>query len=140
MTGWLLDTGPIVAYLDPDDRDHRRVGERLDSFAGSLFTTGAVITEAMHLVRRRQQGFSLVAQFASTASIQVEDYAQPPALLRAAELMERYRDLPMDYADATLVLLAEDLGLQEVPTLDRRGFSAFRTPSGGPLINVLDLA
>jgi hypothetical protein len=140
MTGWLLDTGPLVAYLDPDDRDHARIVEHLDRFSGALITTGAVITEAMHLVRRRRHGAALVARFAATAPLRVEDYSLPPALLRAADLMERYADAPMDYADATLVLLAEDLGVREVLTLDRRGFSAYRTPSGEPLINVLDLA
>lgn len=140
MTGWLLDAGPIVAYLDPDDRDHVRVAEGLDRFAGALITTSAVVTEAMYSVRRREQGFTLMARFASTAPLVVEDYSQPPQLLRAAELMQRYADTPMDYADATLVLLAEDLRIHEILTLDRRGFSTFRTPSGEPLVNVLDLA
>lgn len=140
MTGWLLDAGPIVAYLDPADRDHAKVSARLGRFPGVLITTSAVITEAMYLVRRQHGGFALMARFASTAPIHVEDYSQPPALLRAAELMERYADTPMDYADATLVLAAEDFGVRDVLTLDRRGFAVFRTPSGAPLVNVLDLA
>lgn len=140
MTGWLLDAGPLVAYLDRHEPEHPRVKERLDRFPGALITTGAVITEAMHLVRRRRNGPGLIARFASTAPLHVEDYSQPAALLRAAELMERYADTPMDYGDATLVLLAEDLGLRELVTLDRRGLATFRTPSGEPLVNVLDLA
>jgi len=139
MTGWLIDTGPLVAYLNPDERDHARVKERLDRFSGALITTSAVITEAMHLVRRHRDGAVLVARFASTAPLHVEDYSQPPALLRAVELMQRYADTPMDYGDATMVLLAEDLGVREILSLDRRGFSTFRTPSGEPLVSVLDL-
>ena len=41
-------------------------------------------------------------------------------------LMERYRDVPMDYTDATLVALAEELDADTVLTLDHRGFSAYR--------------
>lgn len=140
MTGWLLDTGPIVAYLNPDERDHASVARLLDRFAGALLTTSAVITEAMHLVRRHRDGAALVARFASTAALHVEDYTQPSALQRAVELMERYADTPMDYGDATMILLAEDLGVREILTLDRRGFSTFRTPSGESLVNILDLS
>jgi predicted nucleic acid-binding protein len=54
------------------------------------------------------------------------------------ELMEKYRDVPMDFADATLVLLAEGPDLREIPTLDRRGFAAYRTRPGRPFDLVLD--
>ena len=47
-------------------------------------------------------------------------------LHEAVALMEKYADTPMDFADATLVLLAEDLDVDEILTLDRRGFSVFR--------------
>jgi hypothetical protein len=53
------------------------------------------------------------------------------ASLRAAvALMKQYRDTPMDFADATLVLLAEELGLLDILTLDRRGFSTYRIGRG----------
>ena len=48
-------------------------------------------------------------------------------------------NLPMDYADATLLLLAEALGIHDLLTLDRRGFSAFRTREGEALRLILDL-
>ena len=44
--------------------------------------------------------------------------------------MSKYSDTPMDFADATLVLLAEELGVAEILTLDRRGFTAYRTRKG----------
>ncbi len=50
MRTWLLDTGPLVAYLDRADPMHDRTAAAVDDFAGQLGTTGAVITEAMHLV------------------------------------------------------------------------------------------
>jgi predicted nucleic acid-binding protein len=48
------------------------------------------------------------------------------SLERVAALMERYRSVPMDYADATLVALGEELDTNKVFTLDCRGFSAYR--------------
>ena len=45
----------------------------------------------------------------------------------AVDLMARYRDTPMDFADATLVLLADTLGVRDILTLDRRGFRTYRT-------------
>jgi predicted nucleic acid-binding protein len=61
--------------------------------------------------------------------MRVYDFAGRDELWEAAELMERYGDTPMDYADATLVLLAEALDLRSILTLDRHGFSAYRTPT-----------
>lgn len=49
-----------------------------------------------------------------------------PSLQRVASLMQKYRDVPMDFADATLVALGEELRTDQVFTLDRRGFSAYR--------------
>lgn len=126
---WLLDTGPLVAYLDADDRQHARAASALDSFSGRLVTSNAVITEAMFLLQDVPDGPTLLAEFIGASATHVYDLAQPAELKQAAQLMERYRDTPMDYADATLVLLAEALGLATVLTLDRRGFGTYRTRS-----------
>lgn len=127
MKAWLLDTGPLVAYLDASDSAHQPVAERVDGFTGRLLTTGAVITEAMHFVSSAPNGPRLLAEFVGSSGMQVYDLAQAAELRDAAALMERYLDTPMDYADATLVLLAEALSVHDVLTLDRRGFSVYRT-------------
>ncbi|HET6630366.1 MAG TPA: hypothetical protein VFG91_11380 [Woeseiaceae bacterium] len=139
MTGWLIDTGPIVAYLDASDPAHERVTACMDRFSGSLLTTGAVITEAMYFVSAAPDGPTLLAEFAGKSGMHVYDLAQPPELEVAAALMMRYGDTPMDYADATLVLLAEMLGVNNILTLDRRGFSAYRTRRRKGFRLVLDL-
>jgi len=66
--------------------------------------------------------------------------SRPPELDAAVALMEKYADTPMDFADATLVLLAEALDVHDILTLDRSGFSTFRTRPGRALRLVLDLA
>lgn len=138
MTSWLLDTGPLVAYLNAADPAHQNVGEALDAFSGQLCTTSAVITEAMHFVAGNPSGPRLLAEFVTTARIRVFDFAQPAALRQCAALMEKYADTPMDYADATLVLLAEQLKCFDVLTLDRRGFSTYRSTENHGFRLVLD--
>ena len=55
---------------------------------------------------------------------------EPEAVLAAADLMSQYSDTPMDFADATLVLLADVLGVADILTLNRRGFSKYRAAKG----------
>jgi uncharacterized protein len=133
----LLDTGPLVAYLDAKDRAHGEAAAALGSFPGQLATTGAVVTEAMHLVSGVPGGPALLAAFVAASAMQVHDFAQPLPLREAAARMEQYADTPMDYADATLVLLAERLSVLDVFTLDRRGFSTYRTRDGKAFRNLL---
>ena len=139
MTSWLIDTGPLVAYLDARDPEHETVARRLEAFSGRLVTTSAVVTESMHLVAADTRGPRLLADFLLSASVEVHDLSRPPELHEAVTLMEGSTNLPMDFADATLLLLAEALGIHDLLTLDRRGFNAFRTREGEALRLVLDL-
>jgi predicted nucleic acid-binding protein len=124
---WLLDTGPVVAYLDASDQTHDEVVAHLEEFTGQLATTSAVITEAMYFVSAINEGPRVLAEFVESSRTEMYDLCRPPELLEAAQLMAKYADTPMDFADATLVLLAEALDVRDVLTLDRRGFSTFRT-------------
>ena len=130
MKPWLLDTGPIVAYLDSDDAFHEAAGAALDGFEGEFVTTTAVIAEVMYFVKRRPRGPGQFVDFLEASGIRVQDYCQVSAVKRTVSLMEKYSDTPMDFADASLILLGEDLRLYSICTLDQRGFSVFRTPSG----------
>jgi predicted nucleic acid-binding protein len=123
----LLDTGPLVAYLDNRDAAHDEAASCLDGFSGQIHTSSAVITEAMHFVAPDERGPALLAEFVTASQTLVHDLAQPPDLRAAVTLMEKYFNVPMDYADATLVLLAERLGVFDILTFDRRGFSTYRT-------------
>ena len=126
MKTWLVDTGPLVAYLDRNDPKHEQVVPVWNRFSGRFETTSAVITEAMQLVAGTASGPDLLAELVLRSGMEVLDLCQPRALREAARLMAKYAGTPMDFADATLVLLAEKLGVNEILTLDRRGFSVFR--------------
>lgn len=127
MRTWLLDTGPIVAYLDSRDPDHAAVMERLDDFEGRLVSTSAVITEAMHFVSAGASGPRLLCEFVQKCGVDLFDLTRPPELPEVVSLIEKYRNVPMDFVDATLVVLADGLNVRDVLTLDRRGFSIYRT-------------
>lgn len=132
MKTWLVDTGPLVAYLDRNDPQHGQVVPVWNSFAGRLATTSAVITEAMQLLAGTASGPDLLAELVLRSGMEVMDLCQPRSLREATQLMAKYVDTPMDFADATLVLLAEALGVNEILTLDRRGFTVFRMKQRQP--------
>jgi hypothetical protein len=126
VTAWLLDTGPLVAALNRRDPNHARCVECLGAFAGTLLTTGAVVTEAMHFVGAQSDGAAALCELLDDAQVDIRDCFSPAQLRAAARLMKKYADTPMDFADATLVLLAEETGLDRIVTLDERGFRTYR--------------
>jgi uncharacterized protein len=88
----------------------------------------AILTEATHLLGRAAGGRELCLEFFLAGGATLVP-ASLSTLRRCRELMAKYADLPMDYADATLVILAEDLAKDLVFTTDRRDFGIYR--SGG---------
>lgn len=133
-----MDTGPFVAYLDGSDPAHAAVVARLEGFTGRIATTSSVVTEAMHFVGAAPAGPRLLADLLAACETEVIDFTDPAGLTDLVSLMERYANVPMDFADATLVLLAERFAAYDVLTLDRRGFSTYRTRNGKALRPVLD--
>ena len=115
----LVDAGPLVAILDQDERDHARCVEALATLSSPLLTTWPALTEAMYLLgeadgwRAQEYLWRLVER----EDLRVSDL-DDETRSRAHVLMEKYRDLPMDLADATLVALAESMNLRRIFTLD----------------------
>ena len=131
----LLDTGPLVAWLDRDDAHHAPVKRWMTAFQGELLTTWPVVTEACHMVPERAAPM-LLRWIERGGATLVEI---PVSSLRAmATRMDKYADLPMDLADATLLWVAEHEGVLEVLTLDRRDFGIYRTARGRVLRDVLE--
>jgi predicted nucleic acid-binding protein len=122
----LVDTGPLVAYLDRGDPAHEFVRARWEPIAGRFVTTAAVFTEAMHFLGPVQNGAEALVDLFREGSLLLEDVFQLPMLDRATNLMARYPNVFMDFADATLVVLAENLNTPNILTLDERGFRTFR--------------
>jgi len=137
MTTWLLDAGPLVAALNRRDPHHARCASALASFSGALLTTGAVVTEATHFLAGIPDGAETLAGFLDDAQVDIRDCFAPLQLHAATRLMKKYADTPMDFADATLVLLADETGLDHIVTLDERGFRTYRFRSTRRFLLVL---
>lgn len=131
MADLLLDTGAWVALLDRREREHLRCVQALQGFSGRLISTEAVLTETLWLMSGLHDGPRRCAEFVRRGAVTLVPIS-PKALSRAVDLMEQYRNVPMDFADATLFVLGEDLNLDGVFTLDRRGFGVYRLPGRRP--------
>jgi uncharacterized protein len=121
----LLDTGAFVALVDRDEKRHDDCVAALETWTGAVVTTEAVLTETLYLVGPNWRAQKTCLAFMLRGAFQLVPSSMK-SLQRVAVLMERYGNVPMDFADATLVVLAEELESEWVFTLDRRGFSAYR--------------
>ena len=112
----LVDTGALIALVRARDKHHAPVAEFFSEFlSGDLITTLPVLTEAMHLLPA-QLGPAVI-ELARGPRWRVPDAAA--GLGRIADLMRKYADRPMDFADASLVWAAEETGAREILTTDR---------------------
>jgi hypothetical protein len=125
MDNILLDTGVFIALLDRSEKNHARCAEFLRSFTGGVFTTEPVLTETMYLLGPYAKPQAACVEFILRGGATLVPQSAA-SLERAAALMNKYQDVPMDFADATLVVLAEETGIDKVLTLDFRGFAIYR--------------
>ncbi len=130
MSLLLLDTGPIVALLDRRDTHHKWVSKRFGDAVGRFLTTGPVVTEAAFFLQDVRDGMARLFDLLASPGIEICDSFRSSRLRAAAALMQRYADTPMDFADATLVVLADELEVNRVITLDERGFRTYRHGRG----------
>jgi predicted nucleic acid-binding protein len=123
----LLDTSALVSLLDRSQPHHKPCVSFFKDWTRPVLTTEAVVTESTHLLGR----FGGVGGAVAALRFVIEGGAilvpgSADALERAEGIMRKYQDADLDYADATLVVLAEDAGTGHVFTLDRRDFGALR--------------
>lgn len=121
----LIDAGPLVALLHRDDQDHGQCVATLRNIRTVLATTWPPLTEAMYLLSFSAQAQDALLEMVERGAVRVLPIEESD-VPRIRALIKRYRDLPMDLADATLVRVAEREGIQQVFTLDRRDFATYR--------------
>jgi hypothetical protein len=123
----VVDTGPLVAAADADDRHHAACSHLLLTSREPLIVPAPVIVEVGYLLDR-EIGPRAEASFLRTLAaggLPVEP-TQSADLERAAELIERYEDLRLGTVDALVIAVAERLGVTKIATVDRRHFSVVR--------------
>jgi predicted nucleic acid-binding protein len=121
----LVDTGPLVALLSRDDARFRRCRAVFRSLREPPLTVWPVLTEAVHLLRDSWGGQDRLFGLLEVGSVEIAPLG-PGDVSRMRQLMQKYHDLPMDFADAALVTVAEREGITRVFTLDRRDFEVYR--------------
>ncbi len=121
----IIDTGAILALLNPEDRWHQRCIEAFASLRLPLATTAAVLTELFHLLHHHPRDVEAAWRFLHSGAVTVlpiTDMDMPDLDL----LMKRYADRPMDFADATLVHIAKRESLTTIFTIDHNDFETYR--------------
>lgn len=135
VTKIIADSGPLIALFDPSDKGHPTVASFLRDFKGELLTTWPVMTEVCHML-----GFNIDRQvdfleWVQRGALSVRDLPGN-ALESIVRVTKTYRNVPMDLADASLLILAVETGLREILTFDS-DFDIYRLPDRGRLNNVL---
>lgn len=126
----IVDSGYWFGLFDHKDRHHPACKAFLMTCREPMITTFPVLTEALHLLMRREN-VSLAFEFLTLLQAlqqQGNFYTfslNDGHLPRLTELMKCYADLPMDLADASLVLLAEEIGHGRIVSTDRRDFHKY---------------
>ena len=123
----ILDTGPWVALIDRSESRHIECVRWLKNFSGRLYSTEAVLTEVLYILN-----FSITAQcaaldFVLKAVVEIVP-SSSESLKKTKNLMKKYSDLPMDFADATIVCLATETGIQNIVTFDKKDFAIYKLP------------
>lgn len=129
----LVDAGPLVALIERDEPDHERCRKVLPSLAPPLLTTWPAFTEALYLLGGSGwEAQDALWRLVLRGDLVIEELARSH-LERSRALMEKYRDVPMDLADATLVAVAEARSLDRIFTLDR-DFRTYRIDGRRPFV------
>lgn len=134
----IADTGFFLALANARDRDHEATRKAAAKLREPLVTTWPVLTETSHLLVTRLGHAALMAFVASARNSAFTVFSLEPAHWPRIEgLMAQYAELPMDLADASLVVLAEELGHGRILSTDRRDFRTYRWKSRKPFTNLL---
>ena len=121
----IVDTGPWVALIDRSEGRHKICSQWLKNFSGRLCSTEAVLTEVLYLLNFSINAQSAALDFVIESVIDIIPL-NIDSTRRCKNLMQKYSDLPMDYADATIVCLAMDTGIQNIVTFDQKDFSIYK--------------
>ena len=137
MKNTLIDAGPLIALFNRNDKYHEKIKEFIKSYKGLLTTSWPVITEVCHML-----DFNIGAQidflkWIKLGGLKVENI-EAEEIDKIIKLSEKYSDIPMDLAYATLIIITERLGLNEIKTIDS-DYYIYRTTEKEMLINIFKL-
>jgi len=130
----LIDAGPIIALFDSSEKRHGRMRKFLKEHPYRYVSTIAVFTEVSHMLDFNIKAQHDFYEWVMYKGVIISDINQND-MYRIVALTEKYADVPMDFADATLVVTAEKTGIREIISLDK-DFDIYRLPGKEQICNV----
>ena len=121
----ILDTGPWVALIDRSESKHDICVRWLKNFSGKLYSTESVLTEVLYLLNFSVKAQTAAIDFVLKSVVEIIP-SSIESMKKVKTLIKKYSDLPMDYADATIVCLAMDTGIHNIITFDQKDFNIYR--------------
>jgi len=113
----LLDSGCVVALVDKSEKHHKQCVDVITSLTAPLVTCEAVITECCYLVRNLPGAATAILENVESGEFQVT-YRLSDEPSRVVALIQKYKSVPMDLADACLVDMAHLFQTGQILTLD----------------------
>lgn len=130
----LIDAGPLIALFDKDDAFHHSVLRFIEGKKYKFVTTLAVVTEVSHMLDFSVQAQTQFLEWITKEGALLAEINQAD-ITRIIELTKKYSDIPMDFADATLVLTAEKMGIRNIISLDS-DFDIYRLAGKAKVTNL----
>jgi len=130
----LIDAGPLIALFDSSDKHHSGITDFLKKNPYRYVSTMAVFTEVSHMLDFNTNALRDFYEWVMYKGVIISDINQND-MLRLIELTDKYSDVPMDFADATLVITAEKTGIRQIISLDK-DFNIYRLPGKEQINNI----
>ncbi|MCL1833325.1 MAG: PIN domain-containing protein [Leptospirales bacterium] len=132
----LIDAGPIISLFDKDDKYHRIIINFLKEKRYKFITTTAVLTEVSYMLNFNVEVQISFFEWVMKEGVILYEIDQKD-IARIIELTKKYKDIPMDFADATLMIVAEKSGIKEIISLDS-DFNIYRLPGKVVIKNIFN--
>jgi len=120
----LIDSGPLIALFDASDKYHKKSVNFIKANKFPLITTIASVTETLHLLNFNRNAQIDFIEWIHRGAVEIQNIENCD-FGRLKELTDKYRDLPMDFADSCLVYMAEKHNINTIATIDR-DFTIYR--------------
>lgn len=135
MQKTLIDSGPLIALFDRSDKYHLKVLEFMKTFKGELVTSWSVVTEVSHMLDFNLQVQIDFLKWCEIGGVNLFEISQEE-LCDIRVMIEKYSDVPMDLADATLMYIANKQKIKNIISIDS-DFDIYRTLKKQNLNNLL---
>ena len=136
MKNTLIDAGPLIALFNKNDKYYEKIKKFIQQYDGILTSSWPVITEVCHMLDFNVNAQIDFLKWIKLGGLKIEDI-KPAEIDKIIGLSEKYSDIPMDLADASLVILSERLGIKEIITIDSDYF-IYRTTEREMLKNIFN--